>query len=525
MKLFSFNTIGKKFLVPMLALMIISLGALGVFMMLHNNSSIKSMMNSKGNTIADFMAKISVGYFANFDYIALDDFVKEIVKDPEVEFAVFFDEQNKPLTKSIREPDDVSSLMIFERKINDADGKALGRLKLGYKNTALSMNFRENIIIVFTGVMIALSLLVFGMSIIVRSITVPLKQLLRVFQGISEGEGDLTQRLAVTTHDEIGNLAMCFNRFTEKLHEIISKVTHVTGRLASSAEEVSAYSGQIAACAEQQNAQSDRVAAAMREMSTAVTNVAENAGKVSSSAKEANGITMKSGEKVIQTVDSMYRTYQSVKEAASIIETLGAGSEKIGEIIKVINDIASQTNLLALNAAIEAARAGEQGRGFSVVADEVRKLAEKTASATGEIGDMIKRIQNDTLKAIESIQSSAKIVETGVELANQAGESLQQINTAVSEVTDMVQQIAAATEEQSSVGEEISSTIETVANVSRDTAENAKQSSKASHDLSELAVELQHLVRGFKLQNKDEGHINSVIKVNSNSHKNIPVPE
>jgi len=219
----------------------------------------------------------------------------------------------------------------------------------------------------------------------------------------------------------------------------------------------------------------------------------------------------------------MYRTYQSVKEAASIIETLGAGSEKIGEIIKVINDIASQTNLLALNAAIEAARAGEQGRGFSVVADEVRKLAEKTASATGEIGDMITRIQNDTLKAIESIQSSAKIVEAGVELANQAGESLQQINTAVSEVTDMVQQIAAATEEQSSVGEEISSTIETVANVSRDTAENAKQSSKACHDLSDLAVELQYLVRGFKLRNKDEGHINREIEVNSNNH--IPVPE
>ncbi|MBI4848070.1 MAG: methyl-accepting chemotaxis protein [Nitrospirae bacterium] len=508
MKLFSVNTIGKKFLVPMLALMIISLGGLGIFMMLNNNASIKSMMNSKGNSVADFMAKISVGYFANFDYLALDDFVKEIAKDPEVEFAVFYDEQNKPLTKSIMEPEDNSSLLIFERKITDADGKPIGRLKLGYKNTALSGNLRKNIIIVCAGVLIALSLLVFGMSVIIRSITAPLKQLLRIFQNISCGEGDLTQRLEVTTHDEIGNLAMCFNRFVEKLHEIISKVAHVTNQVASSAEEVSAYSGQIALGAEQQNAQSDRAAVAMQEMASSVTHIAESADKASSSTKEVNDITVKSGEKVILTVDSMYRTYQSVKEASSIIETLGAGSGKIGEIIKVINDIASQTNLLALNAAIEAARAGEQGRGFSVVADEVRKLAERTTFATGEIGDMIKGIQHDTLKAIESIQSSAKIVEAGVESANQAGESLQQIVTAVSDVTGMVQQIATATEEQSSVGEEISSTIESVATVSRDTAGNAQQSSKASHDLSALASELQHLVSGFKLQNGKHETIN-----------------
>lgn len=167
----------------------------------------------------------------------------------------------------------------------------------------------------------------------------------------------------------------------------------------------------------------------------------------------------------------------------------------------MINDIAGQTNLLALNAAIEAARAGEQGRGFAVVADEVRKLAEKTTASTNEIGEMIKMIQNESMKAVEAMQTGTRDVEAGVMLANNAGESLKQIVQAVQSVTDMIQQIATAAEEQSTTGGEVATNIESVATITYKTADDAKQSSSTIKQLHSMASSLQLTAGEFRLRN------------------------
>jgi methyl-accepting chemotaxis protein len=212
---------------------------------------------------------------------------------------------------------------------------------------------------------------------------------------------------------------------------------------------------------------------------------------------------MKGGQVVSETIEGMSKISHSVNESSSTVEALGKRSEQIGEIVKVINDIAGQTNLLALNAAIEAARAGEQGRGFAVVADEVRKLAERTTSATHEIGDMITGIQDDTTKAVESMHAGTKEVEAGVILANQAGEALQEIVSSVQGVSDMVQHIATAAEEQSTTGDVISANVESVANITQQTAESATLSSNAASELNELAQELRNLVSGFQLLHED----------------------
>jgi methyl-accepting chemotaxis protein len=209
---------------------------------------------------------------------------------------------------------------------------------------------------------------------------------------------------------------------------------------------------------------------------------------------------MSGGEIVEETTQGMVRISQSVKDSASTIETLGKNSEQIGEIIKVISDIAEQTNLLALNAAIEAARAGEQGRGFAVVADEVRSLAEKTTTATKEIGDMIKKIQEETSSAVRSMQTGTKDVDNGVMLANQAGQSLKQIVEAIQNVTDMIMQIATAAEEQSATGGEVVSNIESVAGITQTTANNAEESSAYSQQLNIMASTLRGMAEEFKLR-------------------------
>ena len=189
----------------------------------------------------------------------------------------------------------------------------------------------------------------------------------------------------------------------------------------------------------------------------------------------------------------------SVSSTAKKVEGLGKSSDQIGRIIGVINDIADQTNLLALNAAIEAARAGEQGRGFAVVADEVRKLAERTTTATKEIAEMIRTVQEETKIAVAAMEEGNKQVEEGVSTIARAGDSLKEIIHMSEEVGEMVTHIATAATDQSSATEEINNNMEQIAKLVKESADGAQQSAQACQDLSGLALDLQKLVSKFRV--------------------------
>jgi methyl-accepting chemotaxis protein len=187
-----------------------------------------------------------------------------------------------------------------------------------------------------------------------------------------------------------------------------------------------------------------------------------------------------------------------VTESASSVGSLSSSAEEISAIIKVINDIADQTNLLALNAAIEAARAGEQGRGFAVVADEVRKLAEKTSHATTQIIATIETIRKQTKDAVDSMESSVGQVIRGREMADKAGESLNEIVHMVTQVADMITQIATASNQQSVTAEEVSRTIESISVVTKETAAGSQQSLVTAEQLNHQAENLLAIVNRFK---------------------------
>jgi methyl-accepting chemotaxis protein len=160
---------------------------------------------------------------------------------------------------------------------------------------------------------------------------------------------------------------------------------------------------------------------------------------------------------------------------------------------------------LALNAAIEAARAGEQGRGFAVVADEVRKLAERTGKATGEITEMIKGVQSETSEAVNSMQAGLQQVDRGRELADNAGNSLNEIVNMAQRVTEMIAQIATASEEQSAAAEQISKNIEHINSVTKETAIGAEQSAAAAEELNRQAEGLQQMVSKFRVDGGNTG--------------------
>jgi methyl-accepting chemotaxis protein len=330
------------------------------------------------------------------------------------------------------------------------------------------------------------------------SIISPIHELDYIAKGF--GNGDLSITMKDTSKDEFGILAFNFNQATSKLNDFFSQIRNNINILSENTGELANKSTHIASNTREQSSQTTQAATAMEELSASFVDVARNAGAAANSAKEATDLAMSGGEIVEETTQGMVRISQSVKDSASTIETLGKNSEQIGEIIKVISDIAEQTNLLALNAAIEAARAGEQGRGFAVVADEVRSLAEKTTTATKEIGDMIKKIQEETSSAVRSMQTGTKDVDNGVMLANQAGQSLKQIVEAIQNVTDMIMQIATAAEEQSATGGEVVSNIESVAGITQTTANNAEESSAYSQQLNIMASTLRGMAEEFKLR-------------------------
>lgn len=360
---------------------------------------------------------------------------------------------------------------------------------------------KRNMIIAFIFTLAIIALGIFSIVVVRNKVVQPLTRINEAMSNI-EKTNDLTLSIDVVSEDENGQMASSFNSMIGKFHGIVKDLHSSIEHLASSSEELSASAVQIAGGSQSQSSRAAQVSTATQEMSATIIEVAKNVSSAADAAREASSVAVNGGRIVSETITSMHGIAGTAKESSAIISVLGERSNQIGNIVNVIDDIADQTNLLALNAAIEAARAGEQGRGFAVVADEVRKLAEKTMKATKEIGEMIKAMQNETDRAISSMQEEVHAVEKGVRLAQEAGESLKEIVSKVDVVTSMVHQVTTATEQQSAATEQISSDISAVADVINETSASAQQIAKASQEMAELATNLKATVEVFRIAGK-----------------------
>ena len=322
--------------------------------------------------------------------------------------------------------------------------------------------------------------------------------------------GDLTVQLEKEKDDVMGSLFSGFNSVVLNIRKMIEQVIEAVQATASASSEISSSTEELAAGAQEQSAQTTEVAGAVEEMTKTILETSTNVTRASEIAKTSGNIARDGGKVVSDTIGGMNRIAEVVTQAAETVKELGSSSDKIGEIVQVIDDIADQTNLLALNAAIEAARAGEQGRGFAVVADEVRKLAERTTKATKEIASMIKEIQKDTNNAVVSMVKGTEEVNSGKQLAQKAGEALDQIISSSKEVVDNIAQVAAASEEQSAAAEQISKNIEGISSVANESATGVQQIARAAEDLNNLTVNLQNLVSQFKISKNGESNTSNL---------------
>ncbi len=336
-----------------------------------------------------------------------------------------------------------------------------------------------------------------GLNKTLDTIIMPLTEASVVLAKMSKG--DLTVKMKGDYKGDYKLLKDSINDTVRSLNKAMSQVTETIEATASAAGQISSSAEQIAAGSQEQSSQTAEVASAVEQMTKTILETSKNANAASEAAKSAGTVAKEGGTSVFDAVEGMNNISSIVDNAARTVTKLGDSSTQIGEIVRVIDDIADQTNLLALNAAIEAARAGEQGRGFAVVADEVRKLAEQTTKATKEIELMIKQIQGETEEAVNSMNRGTEEVKKGKQLADKAGKALDEIISGSVKVVDIIYQVAAASEEQSTAAEQISRNVEGISTVTNESAAGVQQIAQATEDLNRLTLNLQNLVGNFKI--------------------------
>nr|WP_191486818.1 methyl-accepting chemotaxis protein [Pseudomonas sp. FEN] len=327
----------------------------------------------------------------------------------------------------------------------------------------------------------------------------PLNLMKANLDDIAAGEGDLTRRLAITSQDELGELAGSFNRFVDKIHGLVRQIAEMTTQLTGLVSQVSDQAHRSEQAMERQRHETDQVATAINQMSSAAQEVARSAQGAAVAAQQTDEEGQAAKRVVDGSIRQIHALVSDIRASGVSLDSLQTDVSSIVSVLDVIRSIAEQTNLLALNAAIEAARAGEAGRGFAVVADEVRALASRTQQSTQEIQGMIDRLQQGTHKAVEAMRRSSDAGDGTSAQANEAGVSLDTMAQLIGTINSMNAQIASAAEEQTAVAEEINRSVHQIAVAVDNVADETQLGAQTSRSLADLGQRLGLLVGQFRI--------------------------
>ncbi|WOE65917.1 methyl-accepting chemotaxis protein [Aeromonas allosaccharophila] len=332
-----------------------------------------------------------------------------------------------------------------------------------------------------------------------RKLVTPLLQVDKRMQDIAAGEGDLNARINLQRDDEIGSLANSVDRFIEKLQKMISSTMdnnqHISEHVHTSVNRVEAISQSSRQTAEHAQALHHD----SEQMVQVATTISDNCSMAAQNANEVRQLTTESSKYVASASAGMQRVVQEVGECAVAINSLKEQASQIGQIISTISGISEQTNLLALNAAIEAARAGEMGRGFAVVADEVRTLANRTATSSAEISQVISSIQQQTETAYLMMQRNLKTVESGMQDSENTKQILFKVEGAIDQLADMVQQVADATGQLSHTLSHSSDKVSGISLQARTGEQEAQECLQLASSLHQASLLQQRLLSQFRV--------------------------
>ncbi|HAS6279721.1 TPA: HAMP domain-containing protein [Vibrio vulnificus] len=354
--------------------------------------------------------------------------------------------------------------------------------------------------------MITLALLVCAVVIIVSSVILlqvsfkPLSRLNSVVADLSQGNGDLTQRLAIESKDEIGQISHSINLFIEKLQQMFIEVADSSKEIDHAVVNLSEQSRSNLHTLNQHTQETEQAITAIEEMSASANSIAQSADNAAHLTETTTRYADESKQTVTGAVESVNGLVTQVVAMSDTITRMSDDTKQISTVLQVIGDIAEQTNLLALNAAIEAARAGEQGRGFAVVADEVRALAARTQQSTAQINEMLAKLKNTTENVVNEMGSTRTRCEETAERTNHVMDSLNVVTDSVAEINNLNTLMATSAMEQRQVTQEVSKNMAAIQEIVRLLNENAAQSTSISDELQNTSHALTDVVGRFRVQ-------------------------
>lgn len=379
------------------------------------------------------------------------------------------------------------------------ENEVLGAIRISYSLNALNQNIFNNMVKMGSALvaMFIAALIVLGFMLR-KLVTSPIQKVYRTLTSI-ERHSDLTIKSDVTSKDEIGATASALNTMTERFSGSLKQVVHLADELKHSASDIDASSRASLNSAQQQNYETQSIRQSIENLRESTQQVMNNAEQSSQASAEAKEVAKQGVNKTTLASESIVAMNEAIQSAADVIATLDERSNNVGSVLEAIRGVADQTNLLALNAAIEAARAGESGRGFAVVADEVRTLSQRTAESTEEIEQMLKQLQDEASRAVQSMTNAQQTSNEGMERVQEAAEALYRMAEHVERMNQLNQETLNNMQQQAEISQQVNQGVESISSLSSDSSQAADVTAEVADQLVTMANDLSRLVNQFKL--------------------------